>query len=566
MQERQAWRVLHVAFWLPGSAAVFYAPLYAQRGQLALALSECVALGVMAVAYGLAVQLKRPMAGLQAIAVIGWLLLAVLIVLNGGLRSPAVAWIILLPPMLMLAHARLALAMTVATVLFMAGLYVAEQFSWLLAVQEVPLAQRALSAVLVASLFTVFSWFALHSRVRLATELDAARGAAIEANRLNERFIANLNHEIRTPMNALVAGARLLGRKNVGAEQQSLVQAMQRSADHLLALVNDVLDHSRLEAREMRFDPIEFSLRDLTASALEMFGAVAQSKEIALRLDHDETIHDVWIGDPTRLRQVLANLLSNAVKFTPWRGQVVLRVSPAMAPGGGTALRFEVQDSGPGISAQTQARLFKPYEQGDASITRRYGGTGLGLSICKELLRLMQGTIEVESKLGVGSTFRVLVPIERAIANLHHPLTTRAMDHAMLPVDLTVLLVEDDAVNRMVMEAVLRDIGVKVLTAESGERALDLLERASIGLVLMDCQMPDMDGLTTTRRWRSKEATRQRARVPVIALTGEAHSGARLACLDAGMDDYLTKPVSGRDLNAMLARWATPRSPALARH
>jgi CheY-like chemotaxis protein len=363
-----------------------------------------------------------------------------------------------------------------------------------------------------------------------------------------------------------VAGARLRGRKNVGAEQQSLVQAMQRSADHLLALVNDVLDHSRLEAREMRFDPIEFSLRDLTASALEMFGAVAQSKEIALRLDHDETIHDVWIGDPTRLRQVLANLLSNAVKFTPWRGQVVLRVSPAMAPGGGTALRFEVQDSGPGISAQTQARLFKPYEQGDASITRRYGGTGLGLSICKELLRLMQGTIEVESKLGVGSTFRVLVPIERAIANLHHPLTTRAMDHAMLPVDLTVLLVEDDAVNRMVMEAVLRDIGVKVLTAESGERALDLLERASIGLVLMDCQMPDMDGLTTTRRWRSKEATRQRARVPVIALTGEAHSGARLACLDAGMDDYLTKPVSGRDLNAMLARWATPRSPALARH
>ena len=202
-----------------------------------------------------------------------------------------------------------------------------------------------------------------------------------------------------------------LGRQHLSGEQRSLVQVVQHSADHLLALVNDVLDYERLEAGEVRLDAIEFSLRDLAGSAIGMFGAQAKAKQLSLSLDLAEGLPDAWIGDPTRLRQVLCNLLSNSIKFTPPDGRVVLRVASAATPQGGSAVSFEVVDSGPGITADAQVRLFQPYRQGDASIARRFGGTGLGLSICKELLRLMKGSIEVESQPGAGSTFRVAVPL-----------------------------------------------------------------------------------------------------------------------------------------------------------
>jgi CheY-like chemotaxis protein len=267
------------------------------------------------------------------------------------------------------------------------------------------------------------------------------------------------------------------------------------------------------------------------------------------------------MGDPTRLRQVLCNLLSNSIKFTPAHGNVVLRVASAPTPEGGCTVCFEVTDSGPGITAEAQMRLFQPYGQGDASISRRFGGTGLGLSICKELLRLMKGSIEVESQPGAGSTFRVAVPLARAGRAGRRVTSTEAAGQANLPADLKVLLVEDDIVNQTVMEAVLRDLGVQVLTADSGEQALDLLEQRAVDLVLMDCHLPGIDGLTTTRHWRGEEARLRRPRVPVIGLTGDVYSGAREACLAAGMDDYLTKPASRDDIGAVLARWA-PRGSA----
>jgi signal transduction histidine kinase/CheY-like chemotaxis protein len=550
------WRVLHLGFWLSALPILLFAAFYLLRGRPMLALVELAAVGIMAVGYVVGLRQATPRLGMQIVAIGDWLLLAVLIVMHGGLRSPAVAWIVLLAPLLMLAGLRLALVMTVATVLFMGGLYWAETSGWLPPFREVPLLQRAVSAALVAGLFAVFARYALNWRNRLAAELEAARDAALEASRLKDRFIANLNHEIRTPLNALVAGARLVGRRSHNDEEQSLVKAMQHSADHLLNLVNDVLDHARLEAGEVHIEPIEFSLRELADSALGMFGAAAQGKRITLQLEFDDQLPDVWVGEPIRLRQVLTNLLSNAVKFTPNGGGVTLRVAGARSSQGGSALRFEVQDSGPGISASTQARLFRAFEQGDSSITRRFGGTGLGLSICKDLLRLMNGTIELESQPGEGSTFRVIVPLEPARGDPDRPVTTRTMDRTALPSELTVLLVEDDAVNRIVMEAVLRDLGVRAISADSGARALALLETAVVDLVLMDCQMPGMDGLTVTRQWRSKEPLLKRRRVPIIALTGETHAGARAACFDAGMDDYLTKPVSGRDLGAVLSRWA----------
>ena len=493
---------------------------------------------------------------IQAIAIISWLTLAVTITMQGGLRSPAIAWIVVLAPLLMLAGLKLAVAMTVGTVGLIVGLYAAEVSGWMPPHPQVPLGQRAVSAVLIACLFALSAWYALRWRMRLAEELAAARDDAIEANRLRGRFIANLNHEIRTPMNALVAGAQLLGRQQLGGEHRALVQAMQHSADHLLALVNDVLDYERLEAGAVRLDAIEFSLRDLTGSAVAMFGAQAEAKQLSLSLDLTDGLPDAWVGDPTRLRQVLCNLLSNSIKFTPQQGRVVLRVASAPTPRGGAVVCFEVVDSGPGITADARERLFQPYGQGDASIARRFGGTGLGLSICKELLRLMKGSIEVESEPGVGSTFRVAVPLVRANEGGQQLTPTAATGRANLPADLKVMLVEDDVVNRIVMEAVLRDLGVQVLTADSGEQALEVMEQKAVDLVLMDVHMPGMDGLSTTRHLRAKEARLQRPRVPVIGLTGDVYSGAREACLEAGMDDYLTKPASGADIGAVLARCA----------
>jgi signal transduction histidine kinase/ActR/RegA family two-component response regulator len=552
IQTKLMWRLLRLAFWSSAVPALLYMLANVQRDRSALALLDGVSLAALVLGYRVSIRLGRPEIGIRAIAIIDWLVLAVTITTHGGLRSSAIAWIVLLAPLLMLGGLRLALAMTAATVALIIGLYGAEMSGWTPLYVEVPLLQRAVSAVLIACLFALSTWYALRWRERLASELEAVRDAAIEANRLKGRFIANLNHEIRTPMNALLAAAQLLGRQYLGGEQQALVQAVQHSADHLLALVNDVLDYERLEAGEVRLDAIEFSLRNLTGSTVEMFGPQAEAKQLSLRLDLMEGLPDAWVGDPTRLRQVL----SNSIKFTPAHGHVVLRVAVAATPEGGAVVCFEVVDSGPGITTDARERLFKPYGQGDASIARRFGGTGLGLSICKELLLLMKGSIEVESQPGAGSTFRVAVPLVRSDREWQQLTSAETIGQADLPADLTVLLVEDDMVNQIVMEAVLRDLGVQVLTADSGERALQLLEQRAVDLVLMDCHMPGMDGLTTTRHWRDKEARLQHPRVPVIGLTGEVYNGAREACLEAGMDDYLTKPASRADLGAVLARWA----------
>jgi len=510
----------------------------------------------MALGYRVSVRFARPAVGLQALAIIAWLTLAVTITLHGGLRSPAIAWIVVLAPLLMLAGLKLGLVTTAGTVALIAGLYVAEVSGWTPLYPDVPLLQRAVSGVLIACLFALAARHAFRWRLRLAEEREAVRDAAIEDNRLKGRFIAHLNHEIRTPMNALVAAAQLLGRRHMDGDQRALVKAVQHSADHLLALVNDVLDYERLEAGEVRLDAIEFSLRDLARSAVEMFAAQAEAKPLLLDLELMEGLPDGWIGDPTRLRQVLCNLLSNAIKFTSAHGRVVLRVDCAAMPDGASAVCFEVVDSGPGITAEAQVRLFHPYGQADASIARRFGGTGLGLSICKELLSLMQGSIEVESQPGAGSTFRVVVPLVRGNGEGKRLKSKDSMGQPDLPAGLKVMLVEDDPVNQVVMEAVLRDFGIQVLTAGSGEQALELLEQKGVDVVLMDCRMPGMDGLTATRHWRDKEAQLQRPRVPVIGLTGDVYRGACEACLAAGMDGYLAKPASRDDIGSVLARWA----------
>jgi signal transduction histidine kinase len=373
IQLKLMWRLLRLAFWVSAGTALLYMLANLLRGRPALALIDGVSLIALALGYRVSLRLGRPEAGFQAIAIIAWLTLAITITMHGGLRSPAIAWIVVLAPLLMLAGLKLALTMTAATVVLIAGLYVAEVSGWTPPYLEVPLLQRAVSAVLITCLFALSARYALGWRMGIAEELEAVRDAAIEANRLKGRFIANLNHEIRTPMNALVAAAQLLDRQPMGSEQRSLVRVVQHSADHLLALVNDVLDYERLEAGEVRLDAIEMSLRDLASSAIGIFGAQAEAKQVSLSLDLMDGLPDAWIGDPMRLRQVLCNLLSNAIKFTPAGGSVVLRVASAATTAGGSAVSFEVVDDGPGITADAKLRLFQPYGQGDASIARRFG-------------------------------------------------------------------------------------------------------------------------------------------------------------------------------------------------
>ena len=555
------WRLTHLAAVLLTAPILAYAAFYWLSDRPALAITEALsAVGVLAV-YGEGWRRRDPGLGLHGMALVTWILLALVVVQHGGLLSPALLWLTLLSPLLMFAGAWQGILVGGLTIAFVAGLYFAQSAGWLPVVAETPMAQRALSAGLITLLFGVFAWYSLRWRNRLAQELSKARDDAIRAKRRQCRFIANLNHEIRTPMNALVTGARLLARLDLEDEQQSLVKAMERSADHLLSLANDVLDHARLEEGQVRLEAIEFSVRDLVRSAVEMFTPAAGSKRIELTLSADASLSDVWIGDPTRLRQVLINLLSNAVKFTT-DGEVKLRVSSHTQRDVGPLLLFEVTDTGTGMSPSVQERLFTPYEQGDASIARHHGGTGLGLSICRELVNLMNGTITVESTPGSGTVFRVAVALRVVDAEARERSALPGTNSVTLSRSVRVMLVEDDPVNRTIMEAALKDLGAQVLSAKDGQHALDQLPQSQVDVVLMDCHMPGMDGFSAARLWREREAELGYRRLPIIALTGETHPGSRQACIAAGMDDYLAKPASARDLTAMLARWAFVGCPA----
>lgn len=537
-----------------------FAVFYGLNGRWGLAVTEATASAGLLALYAEGRRRSDPVFGLLGMALVIWAVLAMVVVQHGGLHSPALMWMTLLSPLLMLAGARLGLAVAALTIAFVSALYVAHSQAWLPVVADVPLAQRAISAALITALFGVFAWYSLKWRNRLARELSEARDAAIQAERRQGRFIASLNHEMRTPINALAAGTQLLARLDLAQEQQTLVKAMERSVDHLLILINDVLDHARLEEGQVRLEAIEFSLRDLASGVIQMFTPAARSKGLGLTLAIADALPDAWVGDPTRLRQVLANLVSNAVKFTA-QGEVGLIVSSLAQGDSAPLLLFEVRDTGPGMPRSVQERLFIPYEQGDASISRHHGGTGLGLSICRELVTLMKGSIAVESAPGSGSLFRVAVPLRSVDRDPAQRPGPSHAEPAKLSGSVRVMLVEDDPVNRTIMEAALKDLGAHVLTAENGEHALDQLPLARVDLILMDCQMPGMDGFTVTRRWREREVELGRPRVPILALTGETCPEIRQACIAAGMDDYLAKPVSRKDLTAMMSHW-TIEAPA----
>ena len=374
------------------------------------------------------------------------------------------------------------------------------------------------------------------------------RGLAAEAaNTAKSAFLATMSHEIRTPLNGVLGMAQAMAADKLSPVQRERLDVVRQSGEALLAILNDVLDLSKIEAGRFELESIEFDLADLMKGAHSAFTALANKKGLSFDLTVEEPARGVYVGDPTRVRQILYNLISNALKFTE-HGEVRVRAGLEAA-----SLVLTVSDTGVGIEPDRLEVLFEKFTQADASTTRRYGGTGLGLSICRELAQLMGGEVGAASELGRGSSFVVRLPLAR-VGDAHAPAFAASAQGCEEPATLKirVLAAEDNSVNQLVLKTLLHQIGVEPVVVENGQRALDAWRGGEWDVILMDMQMPVMDGLTSTRRIREAEAAAGRARTPIVALTANAMSHQIQQCVAAGMDGHVAKPIeAGRLFEAL---------------
>ena len=646
------------------------------------ALSLAVVLGTLA-AWRHARRSGRATLGIRLLAWTTFLGLSGGLLRQGSTLGPAIWWLSVLPLLLLQGGALIDGALM--TILIVAEAVFAATIATALGIvpvdpEQLGVVRRDVAVVGALAVNALVLLMGIRWRRALLAQLDEARQRAGEAVNVKSQFLANMSHEIRTPLHGIVGSAELLRGTRLDEGQRQVLGVLRRSSSALLALVDDVLDLSKLEAGRMRVEHERFDLHDAIHDAGEVFSARAEAKGVDLLSHCTADLPQHTVGDAARLRQILHNLVGNAVKFTA-AGEVRVFAAPERGADGSAWVRVSVRDSGIGMSEAQLAGLFEAFSQADLSTTRRFGGSGLGLAIARELAALLGGRIEVQSRPGQGSTFMLLLPLvdsaaaeppaallagvevhvvspsrsrredlaelvrrhggrgeafeglpaatlilppgarrivlcdERALAAagvaasqwsdglarsgergvllvgpaadarrlprellplyrpapprrvvevLQRALDPRLPDSARMDLDeplyqgvdasLRVLLVEDNLVNQMVAQVLLERLGATVVLAGDGEQALQRLAETTFDLVLMDCQMPVLDGPACTKRWREIEARAQRPRIPVVAMTATSDDDAREACRAAGMDDFLTKPVEQADLAALLAR------------
>ncbi|MBI5789925.1 MAG: response regulator [Rhodocyclales bacterium] len=542
-------------------SAVLFAAIYALRGPVEFAMPHVIAaivLGLIA-----AVPSRNPSVSLYLAIGLGMLLFGYQLLLLASINNGIVLWLMVpFVAAVMLGRFRLAAWCMAIAIAETAGVVIGARLGWLRPKVVAPEADLVMAASIVGvmALSGIFAYIALDARRKLTQELAVrnealrraleetgrARNVAVEASQAKERFFANLTHEIRTPLTGIAGTVELLRQTALSSEQAPLVRALWSSTGNLAELVNAILDHARMRAGHVSVELAPVDLQTLAADLRALFGARAADKgldfEVDLALDLPQ-----WIEtDGVKLRQIATNLISNALKFTA-SGAVQVRME---AVDGGRQLRLAVNDSGIGIAAEKLQAVFEPFVQGDESIGRSYGGTGLGLAIARQLAQLLGGTLDAVSRPGCGSTFSLVMPLRAAQAPVAAASATIA---APAEAGLRVLLAEDNPVNQLVACAMLQRLGAVVDVAANGEQAVAMAEARGYHAILMDLQMPGMDGISATRAIRARERDQGRRRLPIIAMTGNSAEDYGEACTAAGMNGFITKPVKAERLREILA-------------
>jgi signal transduction histidine kinase/response regulator of citrate/malate metabolism len=423
--------------------------------------------------------------------------------------------------------------------------------------------QRLNSILIVFVLISaaVLFWYivnTIRTQGRLIQQVSDSEKKTKEAARIKENFLANMSHEIRTPMNAILGFTNLLQHKNLDDESSLYIQTIQQSGENLLSIINDILDLSKIEAGMMRIERAPFSLQGLLHSIETMFQAKANEKGIHLFTDVDASLPDTLEGDATRLTQILVNLIGNAIKFTA-KGSVSIAVKHKGSNGDTVMVGIEVSDTGIGIEKEKLEHIFGRFQQADDEVTRAYGGTGLGLSIVQELIELQQGSIEAESEPGKGTTFYITIPYKISTVQVQPGITVstqKSIEPASLQ-HINILIVEDNEVNQTLLQHLFRNWQVRYEIANNGKEAIEKVKDGTYDLILMDIQMPQMDGYAATRQIRNQ----LKINTPIIAMTAHAMAGEREKCLSYGMDEYISKPVREEQLKKLIAQFVPFTTP-----